>query len=105
MEKILARLKTNSIITLMLGILSLTWVVIDYFVIETIVEEGLAKFGLEWMLLQFSGVAVICFAVSTFITLYYSTRAVVKFKKAAKTEKRKADEDEEIILPEDENQK
>ncbi|MBZ0179260.1 MAG: hypothetical protein K8F36_08210 [Melioribacteraceae bacterium] len=86
MEKILARLKTNSIITLMLGILSLTWVVIDYFVIETIVKEGLTKFSLEWMLLQFSGVAVICFAVSTFITLYYSTRVVMKFKKSAKTE-------------------
>lgn len=95
MEKILSRLKTNSIITLLLGILSLTWIIIDYFVIDTIVSDGLTKYSPEWILLQFSGAIVLCFVISTFITLYYSARAVMKFKKEKKNASQLTEQNDE----------
>lgn len=78
MEKILAKLKTNSVITLILGILSLTWLFVDYFVFETIVREGLTEFSLEWILLIISGIVFLFFIVAVFINLFYIFRLTMK---------------------------
>ncbi|MDZ7766964.1 MAG: hypothetical protein U5K00_21535 [Melioribacteraceae bacterium] len=81
MEKLKGKLKSSSIITLVLGIISLTWIIIDYFVIQTILEDGkLAKFSLEWILLLTSGLALIAFHFSVFITLFYVFRIIFKIK-------------------------
>lgn len=81
MEKLKAKLKSSSTITLVLGIISLTWIIIDYFVIQTILEEGeLTKFSLEWILLLTSGLALIAFHISVFITLFYVFRIIFKIK-------------------------
>ncbi|MCZ7604016.1 MAG: hypothetical protein QY331_06480 [Melioribacteraceae bacterium] len=84
MESLTQKLKNSLNFTLVLGFLSLTWLIIDYFVIETILAEGLGKFSLEWILLVASGIAFIVFHISVFITIYYGYRVTMKFKSEMK---------------------
>lgn len=85
MEKILSRLKTNSWVSLILGVLSLTWVVIDYFVIKEILRQYQIVLSFETILLIISAIAAVIFHISVFITLYYVMRFVLKYKSALKT--------------------
>lgn len=84
METLVQKLKTNSIITLILGLLSLTWIVIDYFVLDSVAVKGLSKYSLEWILLIFSGAVLAVFHISVFVTLYYAFRVIRKAKKGIK---------------------
>lgn len=80
-EQLKAKLKSSAMITLVLGIISITWIIIDYFVIQTILEDGgLSKFSLEWILLFTSGLAFVAFHISVFLTLFYIFRVVIKIK-------------------------
>lgn len=85
MESLIQKLKNSATLTLILGILSLTWLVIDYFVLGTLTTKVLGKFELEWILLIFSAAAIIVFHISVFITIYYSYRVVRKIRKELKT--------------------
>lgn len=84
MERMVQKLKSSTNLTLILGLLSITWLIIDYFVIQTILKEGLEKYSLEWILLVASVVAFAAFHISTFITIFYSYRVYMKVKKEAK---------------------
>ena len=101
MEKLIQKLRTNLLITFILGLLSVTWIIIDYFVLDTIINEGLSKFSLEWILVIISGIAFIAFHISVFVTIYYSLRLLRKIK----SENKKAIKlDEEKKLNNSENQ-
>ncbi|OGU56248.1 MAG: hypothetical protein A2V66_02925 [Ignavibacteria bacterium RBG_13_36_8] len=84
MEKLINKLKTNSLISLIFGILSLTWVILDYFVIKDFVTEYKIKFGLDLLLLGVSAVAFLLFIIFVFIALYYSFRVVLRYKSEQK---------------------
>ncbi len=80
-EKLKRKLKSSALITLILGLISITWLIVDYFVVQTIITEGsLSKFSLEWILILISGLAFICFHISVFVTLFYAFRIVGKIK-------------------------
>jgi uncharacterized paraquat-inducible protein A len=87
-EKLKQKLKSSALISLVLGIISITWIIIDYFVIQTIIESGeLTKFSLEWILLLTSGLAFVAFHISVFLTLFYVFRILLRIKPdEAKTE-------------------
>lgn len=84
MERLSQKLKSSANLTLILGLLSITWLIIDYFVIETILKEGLTKFSLEWILLVTSAIAFVAFHVSVFITIFYVYRVFMKLKSESK---------------------
>ena len=84
MEELIRKLKSSANLTLVLGFLSITWLIIDYFVVETILTEGLTKFSLEWILLIASAIAFIAFHISAFGTIFYSYRVFMKFKSEKK---------------------
>jgi len=84
MERLSQKLKSSANLTLILGLLSITWLIIDYFVIETILKEGLTKFSLEWILLVASAVAFAAFHISVFITIFYAYRVFIKLKSESK---------------------
>jgi len=102
MDKIIRKLKSSTNLTLILGLLSITWLIIDYFVVETVLVEGLTKYSLEWILLIASAIAIAAFHISTFITIYYSYRVYMRVKKDGKT---KTDDTitEELIPTDEEN--
>ena len=74
MEKLAGKLKSSANLTLILGLLSITWLIIDYFVVDTILVEGLTKFSLEWILLIASSIAFAAFHISAFITIFFAYR-------------------------------
>lgn len=84
MEKLIRKLKSSANSTLILGLLSITWLIIDYFVIETILVENLEKFSLEWILLVASAIAFAAFHISVFVTIFYAYRVYMKFKSESK---------------------
>jgi low affinity Fe/Cu permease len=84
MERLSQKLKSSANLTLILGLLSITWLIIDYFVIETILKEGLTKFSLEWILLVASAVAFAAFHISVFITIFYAYREFIKLRSESK---------------------
>jgi NADH:ubiquinone oxidoreductase subunit 5 (subunit L)/multisubunit Na+/H+ antiporter MnhA subunit len=84
MEKLINKLKNNSVISLIVGILALTWIILDYFAVKDIVAEYQIKFGLDLMLLWISGAALLLFIIFVFITLYYSFRVIMKYKSEQK---------------------
>jgi NADH:ubiquinone oxidoreductase subunit 5 (subunit L)/multisubunit Na+/H+ antiporter MnhA subunit len=84
MERLSQKLKSSANLTLILGLLSITWLIIDYFVIETILKEGLTKFSLEWILLVASAVAFAAFHISVFITIFYAYRLFIKLRSESK---------------------
>jgi membrane protein implicated in regulation of membrane protease activity len=84
MERLSQKLKSSANLTLILGLLSITWLIIDYFVIETILKEGLTKFSLEWILLVASAVAFAAFHISVFITIFYAYRVFIKLRSESK---------------------
>lgn len=84
MEGLSQKLKNSANLTLILGLLSITWLIIDYFVIGTILKEGLTKFSLEWILLVASAIAFAAFHVSVFITIFYAYRLFMKVKSESK---------------------
>lgn len=80
MENLIQRLKSTTLFTLIMGFLSLTWLIIDYFLMRSIMEEGLTKFSLEWILMIASGIVYVVFTASVFIMIYFSLRVVGKLK-------------------------
>ena len=98
LEKLLGKLKSSANFTLILGLLSITWLIIDYFVIETILVENLEKFSLEWILIIASALAFISFHTSAFITIYYSYRVVMKFRSVKKKVSKESTTETEMLI-------
>lgn len=80
MEKLVERLKSTTSFSLIMACLSITWLIIDYFVMGSIIEKGLTKFSLEWILMIASGIVYTVFTISVFIMIYYSIRVTGKLK-------------------------
>lgn len=90
MEKLVERLKSTTSFSLIMACLSITWLIIDYFVMGSIIEKGLTKFSLEWILLIASGFVYLVFTISVFIMIYYSMRVSGKLKSMFSTSKPEA---------------
>ena len=78
-EKLISKLKTNAVISLILGLLALTWVILDYFIIYDLIVEYKIKLSIYILLLALSGAVFIFFVVFVFVTIYYIFRTSIKY--------------------------
>ncbi|MFC2136047.1 hypothetical protein ACFLTH_15640 [Bacteroidota bacterium] len=78
-EKLISKLKTSAVISLILGLLALTWVILDYFIIIDLIVEYKIKLSIYILLLALSGVAFAFFILFAFITIYYIFRTSIKY--------------------------
>jgi hypothetical protein len=90
MEKLVNQLKTNSYIIIVLAILSLTWLLIDYFLLKGILTDNNIALNYNWILITISIIVVVLFHLWVFILVFYSLRVVIKYKSELK--KAKAEE-------------
>jgi hypothetical protein len=84
MEKLVNQLKTNSYIIIVLAILSLTWLLIDYFLLKGVLSDNTIELGYSWILIVISIVVVAIFHIWVFILIYYCLRVVIKFNSEKK---------------------
>ncbi|GJQ61821.1 MAG: hypothetical protein SCALA702_08740 [Melioribacteraceae bacterium] len=96
MEKLLDKLKTNSIITGILLIISATWIVIDYLVYTDLREKIDVDFGISSMLFIISGIAFIAFHLSVLILLLLNFRIILKNRSDKKKESKIKESAQEI---------
>jgi predicted membrane protein len=85
MEKFEQKLKTSSVITLILGILSATWLFLDYLALKEIWLDKTASHNFEWIIVMASAIPFVAFHISAFFTIFYSFR----FRGKYRSEKRK----------------
>lgn len=99
MEKLIDKLKTNSIITGILLVISATWIVIDYLVFTDLREKIEIDFGISSMLFIISGIAFIAFHLSVLMLLLLNFRIVLKNR----SEKKKDSKMKESLPEKSEN--
>ena len=80
MEKIIKKLKTSATTTLILGLLSISWIAIDYLALKSIWQNEKVNLSFEWIIVLVSAVPIIIFHFSFFITLYYLFRFIRKYR-------------------------
>ncbi len=88
MENLIRKLKISSVVTLILGLLSLSWLILDYFLIKDYLNDQRFQLGWEWGIIIVSAVAVLSFHLAAFITIYYSTRLIIKYRSEEKKHKK-----------------
>lgn len=98
MEKLIDKLRAQSIIVTILFVISATWIIIDYFIMKDIKVKFELDFGLNWMLLIISGVAVLAFHVAVAFLLFLNMRIVMRNRSLIKKEEKSRKE----ITPESE---
>ncbi len=91
MEKLLRKLKSNTTVTFILWILSIVWIIIDYFVINKIITENNIEFGFDVVLLIASGVIFLLLHFWVFLGFWLVMRVQYKYKSELK---KKAKEEE-----------
>ncbi|MBL1214198.1 MAG: hypothetical protein HND52_12635 [Ignavibacteriae bacterium] len=100
MEKLVNQLKTNSYIIIVLAILSLTWLLIDYFLLKGILADNNIALNYNWILITISIVVVVLFHLWVFILVFYSLRVVIRFKselRKAKIKEESKEGDNEVL--------
>ena len=84
MENLISKLKGNAIISLILGLLSLTWIVLDYFIITDLINQYDVTLSIYILLLALSGIAFTLFIFFVFATVYNIFRTSMKYKSEQK---------------------
>jgi len=98
MEKLIHKLKNTGLITFIIGILSLTWLFLDYLALKDVWVETGAEFSYRWIMIIVSGIILILFHLFVFLTLYYIFRLKIKYKSEQKAlQKAKAKENNSVI--------
>ena len=95
MEKLSRKLKQSSIITLILGILSLTWLVLDYLALKEIWLKKAEAHNFEWIIVGTSALPLAAFYISVFFTLYLTFRFRMKYNSEKKREEKKTLKEDE----------
>ncbi len=80
MEKILQKIKNLSLITLVIAILSLTWLFLDYLALRKIWVQSPTGFNFEWLMVSISAIPFLLLDLLIFIILFYLFRLNRKFK-------------------------
>lgn len=86
MEKLKNKLKTSLKSTLIFGIISASWIAIDFLALQSIYSSHEIKFNFEWIILIISSVPFILFHLSAFFTLFYAWKFLRKSLKPLKHE-------------------
>lgn len=102
MDKVVDKLKRTRVSTTILGIVSITWLIVDYFVVMNLYNENAIPFGIDLFLLAISAVSLLSFHIITFLLVYHTYRLTRKLKQNAK-EKNEAKSEEPEITEENEN--
>lgn len=89
LENLISKLKTNAVISLILGLLSLTWIVLDYFIIKDLILQNEIKLNIYILLLALSAIAFFLFIMAVFVTIYYIFRTSMKYKSENKKKEKK----------------
>lgn len=84
MEKILEKLKKSRVSTIIIGIVSFTWIIVDYFVIMKLYNNNSIDFGIDIFLLGISAISIISFHIMVVIFLYNTYRLTHKLKQSEK---------------------
>ncbi len=80
MDELIKKLRTNSVILLVLGILSFTWLFLDYLALKEIRVESLGDKNFEWIIVLISAIPFFLFHLFVFITIFYIFRLKGKFR-------------------------
>lgn len=91
MDTIFEKLRKSRTSTMILGFLSISWIIVDYFVLGKLFESGNITLGFELILLILSAVAIIAFHISVFVTLFYTYKVTHKYKKESKSQESEID--------------
>lgn len=97
MEKLIHKLKNTGLITFIIGILSLTWLFLDYLALKDVWVETGSEFSYRWIMIIVSGIILILFHLFVFLTLYYIFRLKIKYKSEQKALKKAKAEDQNSI--------
>jgi len=80
MDDLIKKLRTNSIIVLVLAILSFTWIFLDYLALKEIRAQTVVDNNFEWIIVMISAVPFFLLILFTFIQIFYIFRLKGKFK-------------------------
>lgn len=84
MEKTLSKLKTSSIVSFIFAFISISWLIIDYFLLREIFRDAKIVLGFEMVLLIMSAVIFSVFIFSVFVTSYQTFRLVMEIRSEKK---------------------
>jgi len=98
LENLISKLKTNAVISLILGLLSLTWIILDYFIIKDLITQYEIKLSIYILLLALSGIAFFVFILFVFITIYYIFRSSIKYNSDQKKSTKKENPTDNITI-------
>ena len=84
MDKVVNKLKRTRVSTTIIGIVSLTWLVVDYFVVANLYNENAIPFGIDLFLLAISAVSLLAFHIISFMLVYHTYRLTHKLKQKEK---------------------
>ncbi len=106
MDKVLEKLKRTRVSATIIGIVSLTWIVVDYFVVMNLYNDHSISFGIDLFLLAISAVSLLAFHIITFVLIYHTYRLTHKIKqiekmgseaKSSKIDEKKEENDNSVM--------
>lgn len=80
MDELIKKLRANSIIVLVLGILSFTWIFLDYLALKEIQASVVVDNNFEWVIVAISVIPFFLLHLFVFVQLFYIFRLKGKFK-------------------------
>ena len=81
MDKLYNNFKISAIVTFILIILSITWIILDYYVLKDILSNETLLTGFEILILKISIAVFVCLILSFLVSLFYAFRIGIKSKK------------------------
>ncbi len=108
MEKLIQKVRSLTLTLLILAIISLTWLVVDYFTLKSIFVENNFKLDVNWILIIISAVPVALMIIIIFFLSLFVWRLRSKYRSTLKKmekEKQKEIETEKIKAIEESSSK
>ncbi len=102
MEKLIQKVRSLTLMLVILAVLSLTWLAVDYFVLREMFEQNATELNVNWILLIISAVPVLLMIIVSFFLALFVWRLRSKYRSTLKKmEKERVKALEEISKPKD----
>jgi len=99
MEKLTGKLKVSISISLIIIVLSITWLILDYYVLYNIITNSTLLSNFEVIILKISIGVFALLIISFLIIIYYALRVSSKAKSELNKAKKEIEKKENIALP------
>ena len=99
MEKLTGKLKVSISISLIIIVLSITWLILDYYVLSGILTNSTLLSNFEVLILKISIGVFALLIISFLIIIYYALRVSAKAKSELNKAKKENEKKEDIVLP------